>query len=358
MLVFPSYRDNPFLNLLQLAPRADGFRVQPAHTYDDLVSQAGALTTGDVVHLHWTTPILQQAKTAGDASRRLAQMESLIRRLGTRGVRLVWTVHNRLPHELAFRDLEVRLMQLIADSADAIHIMAPHTPDALADIVHLSPQRIRVIAHPSYEGVYDSSLTRGEARDAFELAEQDRAVLFLGQIRPYKGVDALVSAAHAASESRGDDLVLMLGGAVKEITRDEFAASIPSSLRAITHLDFVPDADIARWFRAADVAVFPYRAILNSGSVHLAATFHVPVLLPGDPRLREQFRDERWVRFFDAERPAESIAELLADDDLFSGVEDADFERFLAPISPWDVSRDYAALLRELTTDSPAALSA
>ncbi len=358
MLVFPSYRDNPFLNLLQLAPRADGFRVQAAHTYDDLVSQAAALETGDVVHLHWTTPILQQAKTAGDASRRLDQMDALIRQLCTRGVRLVWTVHNRLPHELAFRDLEIRLMQLVADSADTIHIMAPHTPDALADIVQLNPQRIRVIPHPSYEGVYDSALTRDDARDAFELAKRDRAVLFLGQIRPYKGVDALVSAASAASDARGDDLVLMLGGAVKEITRDEFSASLPSSLRTIAHLEFVPDADIARWFRSADVAVFPYRAILNSGSVHLAATFHVPVILPGDPRLRAQFGDERWVRFFDTERPAESIAELLAEDELFSDVDGADFERFLAPISPWDISRDYAALLRELTADSPAALSA
>lgn len=349
VLVFPAYLNNAFLNLLELAPRADGFRVTGAHTFDDLVREARTLGEGDVLHLHWTTPIVQQAQSEADARRRLARIERLLGDVRGRGTRLVWTLHNRLPHELTFHDLEVRLYRLIAAHADAVHIMAPHTPEAVSDVVTLDPRTIRQIPHPSYEGVYDTSVTRGDARASFDIAGDDTAVLFLGQIRPYKGVDALATAAAAADARRENDVVLMLAGAVKEMPRAEFAASLPRDLRTATHLGFVDDADIARWFRAADVACFPYRSILNSGSVHLAATFHVPVILPGDPLLRRQFGDQPWVAFFDPADPEASIAGLLAEPALFEGLGADDFEAFLAPIAPWEVSREYSALLTELS---------
>ncbi|WP_156760943.1 glycosyltransferase [Microbacterium karelineae] len=349
VLVFPAYLNNAFLNLLQLSAAADGFRVESARSYDELISGAATLDTGDVLHVHWTTPIVQQAQSEPDARRRLHQVATMLDRLQERGAKLVWTVHNRLPHELTFHDLEVQLMRLIAERADAIHIMAPHTPEAIADVTTLDPAKLRRIPHPSYEGVYDTSVTRADARASFGIAPDATSVLFLGQIRPYKGVGALAAAATAANAARDDELVLMLAGAVKEMPRAEFEASLPDGLRTITHLEFVDDADIARWFRAADVACFPYRAILNSGSVHLAATFHVPVILPRDPGLVAQFGGERWVAFFDPADPKGSIAELLADPALFAGVGPADFEAFLTPIAPWEVSRDYSALLRSLT---------
>lgn len=347
MLVFPAYLNNAFLNLIELSARADGFEVTGAHTFDDLVAGAARLGRGDTLHVHWTTPIAQQAQSEAEAARRVARLERLFAGLRSRGAKLVWTVHNRLPHELTFPELEVRLYRLLASSADAIHIMAPHTPAAISDVATVDPRKIRQIAHPSYEGVYDTGITRTQARASFEISEHERAVLFLGQIRPYKGVDDLARATARANARRGGDLVLMLAGAVKEMPRAEFAASLPTEQRTISHLGFVDDADIARWFRAADVACFPYRAILNSGSVHLAATFRVPVILPGDAHLREQFAGEPWVRFFDPADPESSIADLLADDP-FAGLTDGDFDAFLAPIAPWDISRQYSAMLASL----------
>lgn len=348
VLVFPAYLNNAFLNLLQLSAAADGFRITGAHTFDDLVAGVSRLGRGDVLHLHWTTPIAQQAQSEKDARARVAKLSRVLADLRARGAKVIWTVHNRLPHELTFRDLEIDLTRLIASSADAIHIMAPHTPAAMADVVTLDPRKIRQIPHPSYEGVYDTAVTREEARASFDIADDDTSVLFLGQIRPYKGVDALARAAATADARRDNDLVLMLAGAVKEMPRAEFRASLPRGLRTVTHLDFVDDADIARWFRAADIACFPYRAILNSGSVHLAATFHVPVILPRDAGLVEQFGSQRWVAFFDPASPESSIASLLASDP-FADVTAADFASFLDAITPWDIAREYSAMLRSLT---------
>lgn len=348
VLVFPAWRDNPFLNLLELAARTAGYRFLGATTYDSLLRQLGRLEPGDVFHLHWTSPLIQEAETEQEAATRLEHLVEAFRAVRERGVRIVWTLHNRLPHELAHRDAEIGLYRALGKLTDIVHVMAPATPDVVSDVVALDPPSIRVIPHPSYEGIYDSGVDRAAARDSFELGAHDRAVLFLGQIRPYKGVDSLVSAARRAVAD-DPDLVLMLAGVVKDQSEEDFLRSIPEELRTITQFSFVPDGDLARWFRAADVAVFPYRAILNSGSLHLAATFRIPAILPDEPHLRAQFSDCTWIAFFDPARPAESIAELLADRSRFDAVTEADFAAFTDEISPWSVARRYRQLLDELS---------
>lgn len=347
VLVFPAWRDNPYLNLLGLAAHAGGRRFLGATTYDSLLRQADRLRTGDVLHVHWTSPLLQEVEERAEADSRLEKLQALFEGLRARGIGLVWTVHNRLPHELRHPDAEVGLYRALARSADAVHVMAPSTPAVISDVVTLNPTTVRIIPHASYEGIYDSAVDRVTARDSFDLRRGDRAVLFLGQIRPYKGVDALLEGAAHAAQVR-NDLVLMLAGVVKGLDAEDFVASIPENLRTITQLSFVDDGDIARWFRAADVVVLPYRAILNSGSLHLAATFRRPVLLPDERHLREQFGAEPWIRFFDVTRPAESIGAILAEAELFAQVDPEDFERFTRDISPWATARRYAALLEEV----------
>ena len=87
-----------------------------------------------------------------------------------------------------------------------------------------------------------------------------------------------------------------------------------SDVRVTSNLGFVSEADVATWFSAANVVVLPYRKVLNSGSMMLAATFGVPLVLPADELLLADYGDEAWIRFFDPSRAAESIAELLDGD--------------------------------------------
>ncbi|RGE23196.1 glycosyltransferase [Leucobacter sp. wl10] len=351
VLVFPAWRDNPYLNLLGLNPQTAGYAFLRTTSFHGLLERLDELRDGDVAHIHWTTPILQNADTEEEASRRLAEFSAALEHVRGRGVSIVWTLHNRLPHETRYRELEVELYRVLERAADTIHVMAPATAEVVADVVRLSPEKVRVIPHPSYTGIYDTGFSRAAARDSFQLGADDYGVLFLGQIRPYKGVDALAAAAGIAQ--RPDKrLALMLAGAVKDVPLEAFLDSLPSGVRTVSHFGFVPDGDLDRWFTAADVAVLPYRAILNSGSLHLAATFRVPVVLPDEAHLREQFGALPWVAFFDTERPVESIAEMLGDPGLFAGVTGEDFDRFNAEITPWKVSRRYRELLDELTRDS------
>lgn len=351
LLVFPDWGENPYLNLLGLAPRADGLDLLGAVSYEELLLALPQLGHGDVLHIHWTTPLLQFCKSARSARLRLRRLSRSIHHAKVRGIRIVWTIHNRLPHEVAHRDEEISLYRLLAEKSDLVLVMAPSTPGVMSDIVDLEASKTAVLPHPSYEGIYETGVTRGAARASFDLAEDEHAVLFVGQIRPYKGVTDLVRAV-ARAERPTSRATLLLGGVVKEMDEDEFGRSLPRGMRSILQPSYIPDADLARWFRAADVVVLPYRSVLNSGSLHLAATFAVPVILPDLPHLVDQFGDQQWVAFFDRRDAEGSIAALLSDETLFADLGGADFEAFLDTIAPWDISRQYSGLLRELITAS------
>ncbi|MFF2370078.1 glycosyltransferase [Agromyces sp. NPDC058110] len=346
VLVFPAWEDNPFLNLLSLAPRAAGCDVRGATTFASLLAAAEQLRAGDVLHVHWTTPIVQAAPTEAAAWRAVDEVRALLDRLRRRGAKMLWTVHNRLPHELEHREPEIALHRLLADRADAVHVMAPDTPELLADVCAIDPTRTLRIPHPSYAGVYGPPTPAAEARSALGVAPDEPTVLFLGQMRPYKGIELLLAAIEHLDRSGRDLPVLLLAGSADRVQREAILAALPRRARTIARFEFIPDREVGGWFGAADVAVFPYRAILNSGSVHLAATYGVPVLLPDEPHLVRQFGEHEWVRFADVSDPslfASAITRSLARPVGEPGR--LDCRRFVRERSPWRISQAYARAL-------------
>lgn len=349
--VFPAWQENPYLNLLALAPAAAGYRFVGRTTFASLMSTLAGLGSGDTLHIHWTAPIAQTARNAREADRRVRAFQKALDDSKRRGAHLIWTVHNRLPHELNYLSAERKLYKLLADRADAIHIMAPSTAEVISDVVALPPATTMQIPHPSYAGIYDSDVSRATARESFGIDDDEYAVLFLGQVRPYKGIDVLLEAIAHMRRDDGRKPVLLLAGAASPEAIAQFEDLKPPSVRAITHFSTVPDGEIARWYRAADIAVFPYRAILNSGSMHLAATMEIPAVLPDLPHLREQFNSEPWVGFFDVTNAVESLALVLSSDALVPPNAPA-FSQFTKEISPWQISTKYHALLNSLAEPS------
>jgi len=349
LVVFPAYRDNPYLNLMLLAPRAARWNVVKVLRLEQLEQHLGHLGAGDVFHMHWTAPIVQRADDDLDTARiRLDRFRRAVDAARARGAGLVWTIHNVLPHDARHLDLELELNRYLADVADAVHVMNVDTIAAVAPHYTLDPARVVHIPHPSYQGVYPDSLTPASARDALGLAPTDRTVLAFGQMRPYKGVDVLVDAVRRMPAV--DRPVLLLAGRTADADRAAIDDLIGDDLRTVREHDHVADVDVQRWFRAADVAVFPYRRVLNSGSLHLAASFGVPAVLPDEPHLRAEFGDEQWVRWFDPADPAGSIAEVLTAP--LSSVDGMEvFSRRLAPFAR---SRAYAEMLDAVASVGPA----
>lgn len=276
---FPDYQDSPFTAMMWSTLRAEGAIAVPvANTLDFTAAVRAADHRSAVFHLNWTAPILGPSRDPAVRSRRHRRFLEGLDELHDRGVPLVWTVHNVLPHECADPRLEVQLRQEIADRVDLIHVMCEHTPDACAGYYELPAEKVRVLPHPGFIDVYPNLVDRATARDELGLAADDFVYLHFGKVRPYKGVDALLDAFDRISRRDRSARLLLIGEPGRFEQRDEIIQQARANPAVLSNFSAVPDEDIQLYMNAADVVVLPYRKVLNSGALQLAYSFAKPVV--------------------------------------------------------------------------------
>jgi glycosyltransferase involved in cell wall biosynthesis len=118
---------------------------------------------------------------------------------------------------------------------------------------------------------------RAAARAALGVPADRLCVLCFGYLAPYKGLEAALGAARLA----GDAVELVIAGGEHPRLGDDYAARLRATAPPNARFTgFVPDADVARWFAAADVALLPYpQPFASSGPLALALAHGTPVLL-------------------------------------------------------------------------------
>jgi glycosyltransferase involved in cell wall biosynthesis len=120
---------------------------------------------------------------------------------------------------------------------------------------------------------------RAVARSALDLPSDRRVALFLGLIRPYKGVEILLEAA-AGLGTDSDWLILVAGepwGDLGDRLRRQ-VDSLGLARRVRLDLGWIPEHDVPGYLAAADVLVLPYLRGSQSAVAPMALASGVPVL--------------------------------------------------------------------------------
>jgi glycosyltransferase involved in cell wall biosynthesis len=151
------------------------------------------------------------------------------------------------------------------------------------------------VHHPNYIGYYPNHISQVDARSKLNIPETTRVFLFLGGVRPNKGIETLISAFHALE---GDDLILLIAG--KAETNNNYAHQLVEQAkgdhRIRIHLGFIPDNELQEFFNACDIVVLPFSSVLTSGSAILAMSFARPVIAPSMGCLPELLEpDAGWL---------------------------------------------------------------
>ena len=339
LVVFPAYADNPFLTMLLSSAREAGWRMQWPVSLADFITVARELGSGDALHLNWTSEVTQRPRTSVGAARNIRRFLRALDGARARGARMVWTIHNAIAHDARNATQDRQLQQELAKRADAIHIMNRGT--ALLVDFALPAERVHYLPHPSYLGVYGTAPATSDARAALGIDDDALAVLLLGHMKPYKGALDLLAA--AGTVSRPLNLMLAGRGDWRAIDRTR------GSLRVVEYRDYVPDAELPTWFAAADVAVLPYRRILNSGSAMLAATFGVPVVMPDEGSVVAEYGRQPWVVTYDRDQPVDGIRSVLDDTTVDWASRGREAIAFAEKVRPERISKSFLKLLVDST---------
>jgi glycosyltransferase involved in cell wall biosynthesis len=172
-----------------------------------------------------------------------------------------------------------------------------------------------VIPHGNYCQDYPPPLPKSQARLELGLPEDAFVILFFGGLRSNKGVVELIQSFEKLENSK-NSLVIAGGGETPDVSAALDRASANPRIKLYRRV--IPDAEVPTFFGAADVVAFPFRSILNSGSVILALSMARCVVVPGVPSLVEQIPDFACFQFppCDSGGLVSALGEALATPDL------------------------------------------
>jgi glycosyltransferase involved in cell wall biosynthesis len=181
-------------------------------------------------------------------------------------------MHDLVPHETGVIWGDLLVGRLTCQLFDALIVHSEWAKKTLKRAWPLiNAERIFVIPHPNFIDCYDNDISREEARKRFGLQKGELVFLFLGLIRPYKGVEDLILSFRSIPNT---NLRLIIAG--KPLT-PAFGRKLASSAEGDSRIQFfpgfIPPHEIQRFMNASDVVVFPYRRVFTSGAVLLAMSF-------------------------------------------------------------------------------------
>jgi beta-1,4-mannosyltransferase len=250
----------------------------------------------DIWHVHWPESLLN-IRNAALAAFKLSSFLAMIDLVRLRGGKIVWTLHNLKAHDALHPRLEAMFWQRFIPRVDGV-ISLSKTGLVLAGEKFPRLRRLpaAVIPHGHYRDQYPDC--QADARTVLGIPPAAQVILFFGEVRSYKNVDALVRAFRAVKASNA--LLYIAGRPKAESFKECILKEASEDNRVHLALEFIPKEQVSTFFAAANLVVLPYRQILNSGSALLALSFNRPVVVPdlGSMRdLKEDFGGD-WVRTF------------------------------------------------------------
>ena len=200
-------------------------------------------------------------------------------------------VHNCLPHEhlpgAAFMSRSVLKM--------AHRLVLHGGPEAdQAKSIGLKNQDMITAFHP----VYDQFALSAEPRESIRrsLGLREKVLLFFGFVRPYKGLECLLSA-FCDLASRYPDVSLLVVGehfhpekgevCAKDRLLSHLSPSDPIRSQIVWIDRYVANEEVGRYFAVADALVAPYLSVSQSGPLQIAYAFNKPVIASDLPAFRE-----------------------------------------------------------------------
>jgi beta-1,4-mannosyltransferase len=294
--IFGYSKLNPYLLLYKEALECQGLTVGLEGRFD----LKWLITRGrfcDVIHLHWIgttyTPAAWKIRP-GLANKlvnnrlvmplrgalRLANVTTALLLAKLRGKAIVYTVHNLRPHReetWPFVILNRIAHRVVLFLANRVHAHNHYTRKIL-ETDYNRRDGVSVVPLGNHVGYYPNRLSRFEARQQLGVPDDAFVYLFLGLIRPYKGVEDLIDAFEELELPASQ--LLVVGRVFGASYREKLLNRVQNNPAIKLVPEFIPDEAIQLYMNGCDICVLPYRNITTSSAAVLALSFGRPVIAP------------------------------------------------------------------------------
>lgn len=283
----PEFHDRDTVNFLNLRgdQRPDAAflkKILRVLTYYFKLIRYAATTKQKIFHILWNNKFESFDRTL------LMMYYRLLRKS------IVLTVHNvnagkRDSTDTALNRLTLRIQYCFANR---IFVHTEKMKRELITDYGVGLARVTVIPFGINNAVPQTLLTPLQAKQRLGLDNSAKAILFFGNLAPYKGLEYLIAAFRKIAV-QSEKYRLILAGSpdiygrywlpIREGIREEVQNG-----RIILRDKFVPDEETEIYFKAADVLVLPYKHIYQSGVLFLGHSFGVPVIAADVGSLKDE----------------------------------------------------------------------
>lgn len=290
MATFPDYRkDNPYQQLLAEALQRQGVEVSFPSGYRRGLHFLRTLRSlghpgPAAIHLHWPDPYLRGESWLARLLYAHKARLDLSLALGKRRA-LFWTLHNLNRHEQGGDAIEQSFYRWLGQRSATVFVHEKGLIEETTRQLGLSAEKIEVIPHGHYADHYGPATPKADARKLLGLEEKARVVLFLGMLRPYKGVHQLLDIWPEVVQAVPEAFLVIAGGGDQADYMASLRSMVTASPRVRLEPRFLEDEEIPHYHGAADLAVFPFERITTSGSLILALSYGRPVVAPNVPSI-------------------------------------------------------------------------
>lgn len=202
-----------------------------------------------------------------------------IKKIKKMGTRIIVTVHDILPFNEMFYDYLSH--KKIYSMADKIIVQAKPNIERMNNKFNNIESKVVYIPHGNFVE-HVNIIEKDKARELLNINKDKKVILFFGQIKKVKGLDVLIKGYSELIKQNNDkNLLLLIAGKVWGDDLSKYEKLIEElNIKENVRLDikYIPDEQISWYYSAADINVLPYREVYQSGVVHLAYAYKIPVI--------------------------------------------------------------------------------
>ena len=232
------------------------------------------LNDGDIVHMHWVHPFIQN----DNRMNLLCDLLEFVK--AKKNALIVWTIHNTVSHECRDKEEELRRRRHVSQFCDRFIVHSHHAASDVERLYGVKRKGIYIVPHGKYDVDVKKCLecVRGSRSSRTKMR-----LTMLGELRAYKNVEYAVDLISRLNNSPGLRNLIELRIAGKSISQSQsdFLHNASSKNDFISlNLKRLSDEEMFDEFCHADFIFAPYSNLLTSGICINALSHGRPFIAP------------------------------------------------------------------------------